>query len=264
MSGQFAGSLKPDLVIPFKLDKAAAKAALVKHYEGKPFLPQFFKDENRIEEIKGVYIPFWLFDATCDCHGTFKCGVLRSWTDGRNRYTETKYYSVVREGSVIYEKVPVDGASKVPDNLMESIEPFEYNALVDFQTAYLSGYFANVYDVDAQACIPHAEKRMSETSMGLLQGSISGYNSVELERSDVSFHAAHSSYALLPVWMLSTTYKGTIYSFAMNGQTGRLAGDLPVDSGKYRKSILLWGGVIFLIVLIAALLIFVLPILLGK
>lgn len=59
-----AGALRPDLVIPFKLEKDAAVAALKKHYVKRPFLPRCFKDENRIQSIKGIYVPFFLFDYT--------------------------------------------------------------------------------------------------------------------------------------------------------------------------------------------------------
>ena len=66
MMGQFVGALRPDYVIPFKLDKKAAKAALMKHYGSKRLLPKVFKDQNHIDEVKGVYVPFWLFDTDVD------------------------------------------------------------------------------------------------------------------------------------------------------------------------------------------------------
>ena len=72
MMGQFSGALKPDLVIPFKLDKKAAKAGLMKHLTGKRLLPKIFKDQNHIDEIKGVYVPFWLFDTDVDAQVRYR------------------------------------------------------------------------------------------------------------------------------------------------------------------------------------------------
>ena len=72
MMDQFSGSLRPDYVIPFKLDKRAAKEALKKHYMGKRLLPKIFKDENHIDEVKGVYVPFWLFDAEVNADIRYK------------------------------------------------------------------------------------------------------------------------------------------------------------------------------------------------
>ena len=71
--GQISGMLKPDFVIPFKLKKEAAVAALKEHYKGRPFLPKAFKDANHLEEVKGVYVPFWLFDGTADCSAVYHC-----------------------------------------------------------------------------------------------------------------------------------------------------------------------------------------------
>lgn len=106
MMGQFTGALKPDYVIPFKLDKEAAKKALLKHYEGKRLLPKVFKDQNHIDEIKGVYVPFWLFDADADANVRYKATRVRTWSSGNYDYTETSFYSVVRAGNIGFERVP--------------------------------------------------------------------------------------------------------------------------------------------------------------
>ena len=103
MMGQFAGALRPDYVIPFKLDKKAAKAALMKHYGGKRLLPKVFKDQNHIDEVKGVYVPFWLFDADADAHVRYKATRVRSWSDSNYNYTETSHYAVIRGGNIGFE-----------------------------------------------------------------------------------------------------------------------------------------------------------------
>ena len=75
---RLSGMLKPDYVIPFKLDKKAAKAAYMRHIEGKRLLPKLFRDQNHIDEIKGIYVPFWLFDADADR----QCRLhQRAWTE---------------------------------------------------------------------------------------------------------------------------------------------------------------------------------------
>ena len=145
--------LKPDLVIPFKLDKNDAKAAFKKHISGKRLLPKTFKDENHIDEIKGIYVPFWLFDAHADASVTYDAETVRTWSDSDYNYTETKYYKAYRSGYTDFAAIPVDGSQKMADDLMESIEPYNLSEAVDFQTAYLAGYFADKYDVTAdQRC----------------------------------------------------------------------------------------------------------------
>lgn len=235
MKGQFSGALKPDYVIPFKLDKKAAKEALMKHYGGKKLLPKVFKSENHIDEVKGVYVPFWLFEADADANIRYKATRVRAWSDSNYNYTETSYYSVIRSGQVGFELVPVDGSSKMADDLMESIEPFDFNDAVDFQTAYLAGYLADKYDVDAESSIDRANQRIKQSTIDVFASTVQGYASVMPESTSIQLKNGRAKYALYPVWLLNTNWKGEKYTFAMNGQTGKLVGDLPLDKGAYKK-----------------------------
>lgn len=231
MMGQFAGDLKPDYVIPFKLDKKAAIAALNKHYGGKRLLPKVFKDQNHIEEVKGVYVPFWLFDADASAQIRYKGTKTRTWSDNRFNYTETSFYSINRGGRIGFERVPVDGSSKMDDKLMESIEPYRFADAVDFQTAYLAGYLADKYDVNAETGIERANARIKKSVEEAFASTVTGYDSVTPENTSVQLQNGKAKYALYPVWLLTTKWKDKTYTFAMNGQTGRLVGDLPLDKG---------------------------------
>ena len=235
MMGQFAGALKPDYVIPFKLDKKAAIAALNKHYGGKKLLPKVFRDQNHIEEVKGIYVPFWLFDADADAQIRYKATKTRHWSDSRYNYTETSFYSVSRGGQIGFERVPVDGSSKIDDTLMESLEPYDFKDAVDFQTAYLAGYLADKYDVDAEASINRANERIKKSTEDAFRKTTSEYDSVMAESTNIQLQNGQAKYALYPVWILNTTWNGQKYTFAMNGQTGKLVGDLPMDKGLYNK-----------------------------
>ena len=232
MTGQFSGDLKPDLIIPFKLDKEAAKAALKKHMEGKPLLPKVFKDQNHIDEIKGVYVPVWLFDASVEAQIRYKAKKTKTWSDQNFRYTETQHFSVVRGGSLSFSNVPVDGSVKMDDTLMESLEPYDSKQAVAFQTAYLSGYLADKYDVDAQQSIERANARIRQSTQDEFRKSVQGYSSVEVEHDSVQLHEGQTRYALYPAWLLNTSWNGQKYTFAMNGQSGKFVGDLPADKGK--------------------------------
>lgn len=248
MMGQFTGALKPDLVIPFKLDKKAAKAGLLKHLTGKRLLPKIFKDQNHIDEIKGIYVPFWLFDTDVDAQVRYRATKVRYWSDSDYNYTETSYYMVHRGGSVGFEHVPVDGSIKMPDDLMESVEPFDYSGAVDFQTAYLAGYLADKYDVDAEQSIERANERVKRSTEDAFASSVTGYATVKAENSSVRFSGGKTKYALYPVWLLNTTWNGQKYTFAMNGQTGKFVGNLPVDKAAAIK----WRLLLTLIYIAAA------------
>ena len=235
MTGQFAGDLKPDLVIPFKLDRKAAIAALNNFYRGKKLLPRVFRDQNHIKEVKGLYVPVWLFDTDADAHVRYKASTVRTWSDSDYNYTETSYFSVTRGGSIGFADVPVDGSTKMDDSLMESIEPFDLSAAVDFRTAYLSGYLADKYDVDAEERVQRANERIKRSTEDAFAATVQGYSTVMPTSSSIRLNNGRARYALLPVWILNTQWNGRKFTFAMNGQTGKIVGDLPMDQGAYNK-----------------------------
>ena len=235
MMEQLSGTIKPNYIIPFKLDKKAAEAALKKHYEGKRLLPKIFKDQNHIKEVKGIYVPYWLFNADADVTMRYKATKTRAWSDSKYYYTETSFFSVCRNGSIGFERVPVDGSIKMPDDLMESLEPFDFSQAVDFQTAYLAGYLANKYDIDSEQSMKRANERIRKSAEKAFDATVKGYQSVMKESSSIQLHNGEIKYALFPVWLLNTKWNNQNYLFAMNGQNGKMIGDLPLDKVAYKK-----------------------------
>ena len=231
IQGRLTGDLKPDYIIPFQLDKKAAKEALKKHYVGKKLLPKVFRNKNHIDEVKGIYVPFWLFDADVDADIRYKASTTRHWSDKTYRYTEITDYDVDRSGTISFEHVPVDGSTKMYDDLMESLEPFDFSKAVPFKPAYLAGYLADKYDIDADASMGRANARIRRATEEAFKATVSDYGSVTPESSYIHVNNGKVSYVLYPVWLLNTTFKGKKYTFAMNGQTGRFIGDLPMDQG---------------------------------
>ena len=233
--GNLTGQLKPDFVIPFKLDKEAAKAGLRKHLLKKRLLPKEFKEENHIDEIRGVYVPFWLFDTDVDATLRWRGTRVRTWSDSNYYYTETRYYSILRAGNIAFDRIPVDGSSKMADDLMESLEPFRFSDAVDFQTAYLAGYLADKYDVSAEESVDRANARVRQSTQDAFAATVHGYSTLTPQDSSIRLHGGKSHYALYPVWLFNTTYRGEKYTFAMNGQTGKFVGNLPTSWPTYFK-----------------------------
>ena len=241
LQGTFDGDLRPDLVIPFKLDKNKAKEKLSEHLKGKKFLPKAFTDQNHIDEIKGVYVPFWLFDADADGDIQYEGIKERTWSDSNYRYTEKSYFNVRRTGSLAFEHVPVDGSSRMPDDLMESIEPFDYKDAVTFEKAYLSGYLADRYDVTAEQSIDRANHRIEQSVIDTFRESVVGYSQVHEKGNAIQLHNGKAQYVLYPVWILNTTWNNEKFLFAMNGQTGKFVGNLPLDKSAFVKAMALYS-----------------------
>lgn len=230
--GVLAGEFKPDVVVPFEMDKQAAVAALQAHYKGKRLLPREFKEHNHLEKIQGVYVPFWLYDARVEGSAVFDAQRVRTYRQGEYQVTETDYFEAYRAGSMAFDRVPVDASTKMPDAHMDAIEPFDYEDLRPFSPAYLPGFAADRFDVGRDECACRARSRMHTSMSHALASTVEGYSSVTERSCDLSEQWGSPVYALLPVWMLHTAWKDKGFLFAMNGQTGRFVGDLPVSVPK--------------------------------
>ena len=251
MSGNLVGQLRPDYVIPFKLDKAAAKEGLFNHFKGKRLLPKVFKTENHIDEVKGVYVPFWLFDADVNGKVHYRGTRVRKWSNRDFDFIETSHFDIVRGGSMAFDKVPVDGSTKMPEDLMESIEPYNYRENQEFHSGFLAGFVANKYDIDAKACEGRANQRIRATTEQAFRNTVQGYATVTQTSSNLKLSNGQVKYALLPVWRLNTTWRGKQYVFAMNGQTGKFVGDLPLDKGAFVRYFALFTGIISVLSFVA-------------
>ena len=231
--GQFAGTLKPDYIIPFRMGKKDAENALKKLYRGKFLLPKNFSDSSHSKEIKGGYVPFWLFYAKAWGHVSYAATRSETHREGEYRVTNTSHFQVQREGSASFERIPADASRQMPDDYMDSIEPFDYGEMREFSTAYLPGYLANKYDVSAEECASRADLRCANSLEGMLRRDVIGYQTVAETGRDIRLQRGVVKYAMLPVWVLNTRWKDQNYLFMMNGQTGKAAGDLPVSKAKY-------------------------------
>jgi len=233
------GDYRPSKIIPFVYDKAKAKENFKKHLQKKVLLPKDFQSDTRINEIKGIYVPFWLFDGNAVASCWFNASNSRSFISGDYEITETDHYRLYRSGYMEFEKVPVDASSKLDDDLMQSIEPFNYNEAIDFTSGYLSGFVADKYDVSALDSQKYANERIQNSTISEVASTAHGYQTCTMTSSKCRVKNGDQTYVMYPVWLLNTTYKGKKYTFAMNGQTGKFVGNLPIDKLKLIEIILI-------------------------
>ena len=250
MPGRLTGGLKPDALIPFQKTKEDAKAAFLNLCKGKPLLPKFFTQEQQLEKITGIYVPFWLYDCSGGLEGSYKATRVQSWADSKYNYTKTDHYLLRRGAKAAFTGIPMDGSSKMDDTFMESIEPYDYSQLIDFDKAYLSGYFADKYDIPSENGEDRIRRRVNNAINDLVQSSLVGYTTVIPTSQQLKVDQGIARYVLMPVWMLNTRYKGKIYTFAMNGQTGKITGELPIST---KRTALWFAGITAGVTLLATL-----------
>lgn len=251
LKSKLSGKFAPSKVIPFKKIKEDAVKAFKGLKKGRPLIPNDFISDKNIEKITGLYVPFWLYDIAVKGSINATATNVKSWTTGDMHYTKTDTYSVIRGGSMEYNMVPRDGSTRFADDIMDSIEPFDYKEMVDYNHAYLSGFLAEKYDIDSDKCSEDAIKRSINSTVDEMKKTIHGYSTVSVTKNNLVGEKIKCEYALLPVWMVNVKYNDKFYLFAMNGQTGEFIGNIPLD----KKKTLIYTLSIFAITLVLSILI---------
>lgn len=237
IKNKLKGEFNPSKIIPFKTTKKQAIEALEKYKKGKLFIPDEFAKPSNIEKISGIYIPFFIYDCDVDADFTINAKKVKSWSDFYYHYTKTDYYKLHRKEKMHFENIPVDGATKFPDDIMNSIEPYNYDEMIEFSSSYLAGFLSERYDLTMDELFENAKKRAMQSTEDEIKAQINGEyiiegtseNNSNIEKNNTS------EYVLLPVWMLNVKFKDEIYTFAMNGQTGKFIGNIPIDRKKFWK-----------------------------
>lgn len=227
IEAQLSGAIKPDVVIPFAFTKEQAMEKYKGYYEKRKLIPKDFLSGSRVEEIQGVYVPFWLYDGSVSIDAEFEAADI---TDNGIEITR-KIYKADRRGNIAFENVPADASKRMPDDIMDSVEPFDFGQLKPFSMTYMPGFLAERFDVEGDDDLERAEKRVTNSAKQKTRATVR-HDEVTETRGDYKVNYTKKKYALLPIWYLTTSWNGKQWNFAMNGQTGNFTGDLPVDGTK--------------------------------
>ena len=232
LKSKLSGKFAPSRIIPFKKTKNEAIDAFKSLYKGRPLMPKFFNDPKNIEKVSGVYIPFWLFSFTNNINYEGTAKKITTWSVGDTVYTRTDSYKVARNATMSFNNVPVDGSTRFDDDIMNTIEPFDYKEMVKYNHAYLSGFLAEKYDVESEKSKEDAASRVHQSEDKIINDSMVGYSIKNKTLCEYNDNNTSTEYVLLPVWMVNVKYMDKYYTFAMNAQTGEFVGNIPVDKKK--------------------------------
>ena len=251
LSGKLSGALKPTKIVPFAYDKATAKKKFLEYAKKKKFAPSDFFSEENAEKITGVYYPLGVTDADTDSTLNTVAHKMRSWTIGNRRYTEISDYRVKRTGDIHFEDIVTCALTEADKHMLEGVLPYPSDALANFSMPYLLGFVAKKRDIDRESITPEVRARMQNYANTLLRSSVQGYTSIEHGKMDVKVKSSNWDYALMPIWLLNYRMNGKLYTFAMNGYTEKIYGEIPVSRLKLG---LLFGAVGLAAALVTALL----------
>ena len=220
---------QPQYMIPFKYSRKSAEEAFIQWAGKGKWTPFGFVSKKNVQKMTGLYVPFWLFNinATIDAKGT----ATKSHYRGDDEIVES--FNFERKAQLYWNNVPLDGETRIDDALMEAIEPFDFEALMPYDYRYLPGFYADRYDQTPQDLSGRATKRGIDGINQALNSSLKGtYDRFTIKENLSRIDSMEANYALLPVWFLSYKYRNKYYYFAMNGQTGEVAGQVPVSPVK--------------------------------
>lgn len=221
-------SFRPDLIIPFKVSKEDAIKNFREWASKLKGVPKEFLSDATLTKITGYYVPFWLIDADCTAVVGGSGKILENEV--------TANFFIGRDITFRVTKVPFDGCAKIPNLLMEAIEPFDYKDLRPYNDMYLPGFYAQRYDQSALDMLDLIKIRIDNYAAGLVkQFSTTDYDEVSVSATGSKAGNFSQLYALMPVWFLNVKYDGAIYSIAVNGQTGEASGNLPIKKSNVRR-----------------------------
>lgn len=226
---RFEGAFAPEYMIRFTLSRRAAIERYEAELATKRFLPDGFVAESRIVSAQGVYVPFWLNSGVVDFDLTFRADYKK---DSKSASVYTYHHRV---GTYEYRRVPADGSERMADDMMDSIEPYDYARLEPFSTSALPGFVAERYTVSAEQANVRVDNRVAQSAINAAKSTVAypHKNPVMFADHCRTFgHRQPAEQVLLPVWLLVVSYRDAKYLVGVNGQTGKVAVNLPIDERK--------------------------------
>ncbi len=252
---------KPDYVLPFRITHEQAKEKILDFLKSKKYIPSHLCSEEALTNFYGVYIPTWLG------HSDVVAEYDAEWVDGELAYDskyncyrvlpDAKYLHVRRKATFCFEGIPAGAVRKLNNDFMESVEPYDYSELKEFDMMYLSGYAAEKYSVPFREVSDYIELRARREARDRIIGS-ERYMLSKVYRQETEVENIEAKYGMLPLYMCNIEHGGEKHTIIVNGQTGKVNGTVPVDSRKLLlRNLLVCAGVLLLAII--AWLVFVLP-----
>lgn len=247
LEGRLSNEKMPDFIIPFSRTKKDCAEAFKKKINSSFFAPKELADEAHIESFRGIYMPYWVYDVTQDSDFSLNG---RTHTV-RGNYEITRHYKLSGHIDAEYMGISHDASYEFSDDISEALAPYDIKETTDFHGSYLSGFYADISDVPAELYSKEAIEFANNASIAAIrsEGTFKQYSIDGLSSSDSFFQTklGKTQYGLFPVWFMSYKSKDRIAYVTINGQTGKVSADIPVDIKKYLITSLVVALPIFII-----------------
>jgi hypothetical protein len=247
--------IRPRSLLPFTVTDSSVREQIRKWYASKWLAPNALKSRALVDRVHGVYIPYWTFDAHVVCPWTAEAGHYYYTTEtyregGQTRTRQVRHVRwepAAGEIQHFFDDEPVPGTQGVSHRLLAQVEPFPTNELKPYDTAYLSGFVVEHYQIVLFDAAKRSQESMTAKLYQMCAAQIPGdtYRNLEIHPT---FSGQTFKHILVPVWLLTYNFSARAFQVVVNGVTGRMAGDYPKSPWKIALLILL-AIVIFFIIL---------------
>ena len=251
LHSRIAKSKRPEYIIPFSITKEDCKEAYSRVVKKALFLPKEYRSVEYIDGFRGIYMPYWSYDV--EQNGNVNLKGERSHRSGD--YIITDHYALTGKIDAFYEGLSYDASSSFSDNISEALKPFDVTKRIPFQPSYMSGYYADLPDVASSLYAEDAAGMAYDRSVERIKKETAEFHKYSIAEDKIenrpnapgrAFSSktvkAHSS--MYPVWFLSYRNGDRVTYATVNGQTGKVAADLPIDVKKY----LIGSGIIAVVI----------------
>lgn len=230
-----ANPIRPESVVPFKVDKNAAGARFEEWLGGLWFRPNNLKEMAKVEGLAGVYIPYWTFDARVYSTWTAQAGyyyyVDEDYTNEQGqrqtrKVQKTRWEPARGKRQDHYDDVTVCASKGLPENMGEELRSFDTKALTPYRPEFLAGWRAEVYAIDLMPAWNIGQTKMANSQQSRCSGDVPGDTHKDLHVQN-NFSQVTFKHVLLPIWVSAYRYQDKPYQFLVNGQTGEVVGQAP-------------------------------------
>ncbi|MBR1598107.1 MAG: hypothetical protein IJ661_04230 [Lachnospiraceae bacterium] len=223
---RIASQKKPKYIIPFSVTKDRAISLIRERLNNGFYVPNEIKNFE-IERVRGIYIPFWLYDIYYHDKQYLK------GTVGSGKNSHTYYY--FREADCDFTMLSLDASRQLNDETSQRLEPYNTGGIKEFSLEYLSGFYADCYDMKTSQLDGLALSRAQELFNSEVERTINAH-SISIIRNDPEFRIKATHYAMFPAWFLTFRYENIPYTLLVNGQTEKIIGGIPYDRAKVSAS----------------------------
>ncbi|MBQ9984149.1 MAG: hypothetical protein IJP29_06120 [Lachnospiraceae bacterium] len=226
--------LRPQYIIPFKKSKEDCKKEYMKTMRMAVFAPKELKSKKHIESFRGIYMPYWLYHVKQQDRVSLEGKRERRSGD----YIITSHYDLSADLDAQYKGMSCDASSSFADSISEKLAPFDVKEMKHFTPGYLSGFYADTADVPGSLYQQEVKETAARRSFKFIKKN-TDFSKYIISHDDSSLASRlktkleQEERAMFPVWFLAYRNKDRVAYATVNGQTGKVVADLPVDIGKY-------------------------------